>query len=190
MSYEPIIEGSAASPGLWNRRFQSIWSSLDTLSASSGTDVLYSSVTAVRGASSWAVEAPVSVPILSMPVSGAISVLRFGSVASGGFDVYASGGSQPLLQFSPSNGLTGRFLFQGTGGSDFSGDGSLSMNSNLWIGSTPSKVVGARATGWSTVPTGTPIRTTFVTSSATLGDLAQRLAALIIDLTAHGLIGP
>lgn len=50
------------------------------------------------------------------------------------------------------------------------------------------QVVGARATGWG-VPTGTPVRTTFNTATATTADVAQRLAALINDLTTHGLIG-
>jgi hypothetical protein len=50
------------------------------------------------------------------------------------------------------------------------------------------QVVSNRATGW-TAPTGTATRTTFATGSATLGDLAERLKALIDDLTAHGLIG-
>jgi hypothetical protein len=50
------------------------------------------------------------------------------------------------------------------------------------------KVVGNRATGWG-APTGTATRTTFVTSTVTLEQLAQRMKALIDDLTTHGLIG-
>ena len=50
------------------------------------------------------------------------------------------------------------------------------------------KVVGNRATGWE-APTGTATRTTFATTSVTLPLLAQRVKALIDDLTAHGLIG-
>jgi hypothetical protein len=50
------------------------------------------------------------------------------------------------------------------------------------------KVVSNRRTGWGT-PTGTASRATFETSGATVGQLAQRLKALIDDLTAHGLIG-
>ena len=52
-------------------------------------------------------------------------------------------------------------------------------------------VVGARKTGWA-LATGTPTRTTFVTSSVTLPQLAERVKALIDDLHAtagHGLIG-
>ena len=51
------------------------------------------------------------------------------------------------------------------------------------------KVVGGRKIGWA-APTGTATRTTFATSTVTLPQLAERLKALIDDLTAHGLIGP
>lgn len=49
-------------------------------------------------------------------------------------------------------------------------------------------VVGTRKTGWG-APTGTATRTTFVTSTVTLPLLAERVKALIDDLTTHGLIG-
>ncbi|MGH8336714.1 MAG: hypothetical protein ACRETL_07850, partial [Gammaproteobacteria bacterium] len=51
------------------------------------------------------------------------------------------------------------------------------------------QVAAACQTGW-TAPTGTLSRTTFDQSTVTLPELAKRLAALITDLTAHGLIGP
>lgn len=51
------------------------------------------------------------------------------------------------------------------------------------------KVVGGRKLGWA-APTGTATRTTFATSTVTLQQLAERVKALIDDLTAHGLIGP
>lgn len=50
------------------------------------------------------------------------------------------------------------------------------------------QVVGSRRTGWS-LPSGTVSRATFVTGTATVTDVAQRLAALLNDLSAHGLIG-
>ena len=53
---------------------------------------------------------------------------------------------------------------------------------------TATQVVGSRKTGWG-APTGTPTRTTFVTSTVTLPLLAERVKALIDDLTTHGLIG-
>jgi hypothetical protein len=50
------------------------------------------------------------------------------------------------------------------------------------------QIIGARQAGWG-VPTGTATRTTFATSSVTLEQLAQRVKALVDDLTLHGLIG-
>lgn len=51
------------------------------------------------------------------------------------------------------------------------------------------QVVTVRQTGWG-VPTGTPTRTTFDTAAVTLPQLAERVKALVDDLTTHGLIGP
>lgn len=50
------------------------------------------------------------------------------------------------------------------------------------------QVVQSRQTGW-TAPTGTLSRSTFDQSTVTTAQLAQRVAALITDLTSHGLIG-
>jgi hypothetical protein len=50
------------------------------------------------------------------------------------------------------------------------------------------QVVNARKTGWA-VATGTPTRTTFDTATVTLPQLAERVKALIDDLSSHGLIG-
>ena len=50
------------------------------------------------------------------------------------------------------------------------------------------KVVSTRRTGWAP-STGTATRTTFSTSSVTLPQLAERVKALLDDLTGHGLIG-
>lgn len=188
MSYDPILNGSEATPGLWNTRFASIWSSLGTLV---GTG--FSGVTGARTTSGWSVVAPLSAVSLvalrnlQLPaIAGAIPVVSIGTY----FSIYAQPSASPLLQISPAIGTTGRMIFGANGTSEFSADGSLSLSSALWVGATPAQVVTGRKTGWTTVPTGTPIRTTFVTSTATLGDVAQRLAALIIDLSSHGLIGP
>lgn len=50
------------------------------------------------------------------------------------------------------------------------------------------QVLQTRKTGWSAA-TGTKTRTTFATSTVTTTQLAERVAALIDDLTSHGLIG-
>lgn len=50
------------------------------------------------------------------------------------------------------------------------------------------QVLTSRMTGW-TAPTGTDSRATFDADSTSVTELAQRLKALIDDLTAHGIIG-
>lgn len=56
----------------------------------------------------------------------------------------------------------------------------------LRVGNTA--VLGPRQTGW-VAPTGTASRATFDTATVAVADLAQRVKALIDDLTDHGLIG-
>jgi hypothetical protein len=50
------------------------------------------------------------------------------------------------------------------------------------------RIISSRRTGW-TAATGTATRTTFDTTTVTLPQLAERLKALMDDLTSHGLIG-
>ena len=50
------------------------------------------------------------------------------------------------------------------------------------------QVLGARISGWAAA-TGTATRTTFVTSTVTTAQLAERVKALIDDLMTHGIIG-
>lgn len=50
------------------------------------------------------------------------------------------------------------------------------------------QIATSRRTGWA-APTGTATRTTFNTATVTLAQLAERVKALIDDLTTHGLIG-
>lgn len=67
----------------------------------------------------------------------------------------------------------------------------FNLNATNEIQFNATKVVGARKTGWA-VPTGTFTRTTYVTSTVTLPQLAERVAALIQDFhntAGHGLIG-
>lgn len=56
------------------------------------------------------------------------------------------------------------------------------------LGSTRNRVLVTRRVGWG-APTGTATRTTFDTATVTLAQLAERVKALIDDLTTHGLIG-
>lgn len=84
----------------------------------------------------------------------------------------------------------GLVLINNTSGTErltVTGNIQLTSAANVFrIGS--NQVVAARRTGWA-APTGTASRATFDTATATTADLAQRLKALIDDLTTHGLIG-
>jgi hypothetical protein len=84
-----------------------------------------------------------------------------------------------ILSFVTSGG--GAFVYM-IGGAAVAGigAGAISVSGN--------NVIGARKTGWA-APTGTATRTTFATGSVTLPLLAERVKALIDDLTAHGMIG-
>lgn len=62
--------------------------------------------------------------------------------------------------------------------------------STIVVNASGTKVLGVQQTGWTTDPTGTLARTTFISDSVTLPNLAARVAALIIDLRTHGLVGP
>ena len=71
----------------------------------------------------------------------------------------------------------------------------LSVTGNIQLTNTAdsykvgtNNVVGSRKTGWA-APTGTASRTTFGTTTVTTEQLAERVKALIDDLTSHGLIG-
>lgn len=66
--------------------------------------------------------------------------------------------------------------------------GSVDITTGAVLRIAGAAVLGARRTGWA-VPSGTATRTTFATSTVTLAQLAERVKALIDDLTAHGLIG-
>jgi hypothetical protein len=71
-------------------------------------------------------------------------------------------------------------------------NGTVAVDSGpLWVGG--SAMLGGRATGWGS-PTGTATRTTFATSTVTLVQLAERVKALIDDLSSavgtNYIIGP
>jgi len=70
---------------------------------------------------------------------------------------------------------------------DVGGDTNISSGSVYRVNGT--NVVGSRITGWG-APTGTSSRGAFDIGIVTLSALAQRVKALIDDLTTHGLIGP
>lgn len=86
-------------------------------------------------------------------------------------------------------GGTNSILFQDSGGSSVASvadNGTINTTAAYQVDGT--QVVSNRATGYG-APTGTATRTTFATGSVTLPQLAERVKALIDDLTTHGLIG-
>jgi hypothetical protein len=85
---------------------------------------------------------------------------------------------------------SGNVLINNTSGTE-----RLSVTGNIQLTNTAdsyrvgtNNVVGSRKTGWA-APTGTATRTAFATSTVTVAQLAERVKALIDDLTAHGLVG-
>lgn len=82
---------------------------------------------------------------------------------------------------------------QGTGFVSIQASSLLLTNSNgsgpLPIFNFGSQILAGRQTGWG-APTGTLSRATFATGSVTAVVVAETLAALIVDLQTHGLIGP
>lgn len=90
-------------------------------------------------------------------------------------------GTPPSLRAQGTDANCGvRVTPKGTGLFDVNGPGGISIQQV--------KVVGPRATGWAAA-TGTATKTTFVTSTVTLPQLAERVKALIDDLITHGMIG-
>ena len=68
-------------------------------------------------------------------------------------------------------------------------NGSVNVNtSGARLAIAGTNVLNARQTGWAAA-TGTATRTTFATGTVTTAQLAERVKALIDDLTTHGLIG-
>lgn len=74
------------------------------------------------------------------------------------------------------------------GTSEITTAGGISLATNKTYKINGTQVVTSRRTGW-VAATGTASRATFDTATATTADVAQRLKALIDDLTTHGLIG-
>ena len=76
------------------------------------------------------------------------------------------------------------------GNTSFSPRTYYSQGSTLVMQAGNVNLLRTRRTGWTTDPTGTLTRTTFDSTTVTLANLAARVAALIVDLRDHGLIGP
>ncbi|HEX8526551.1 hypothetical protein [Allosphingosinicella sp.] len=138
-----------------------------------------------------------------------------GSLTASGGAVFIQGAAMPQFQLIPS-GWGGNFAFVRAGindGLDGPGDnfafyvpggrtikfhvvgevaridsGGLTLGADKVVKVGAAQLLGARRTGWA-APAGTASRASFDTATATTAQLAERLKALIDDLTAHGLIG-
>ncbi|HSE44201.1 MAG TPA: hypothetical protein VLA89_02615, partial [Gemmatimonadales bacterium] len=109
-------------------------------------------------------------------------------VSSGGsIEVVAAGTSYIDFKNAAGDDFDLRVSYDSTNGGQWSGS-SLNIASGLVLKVAGTQVVTSRRTGWG-APTGTATRTTFATSTVTTAQLAERVKALIDDLTTHGLIG-
>ena len=105
-------------------------------------------------------------------------------VDGNGFIIFNDTASAYRLALDNDGGL---YMGGATGASK--GIGTLNLRGNLYRQGT--QVVGVRATGYTNAMTGTKNRATaYATGTITLAQLAERVGALLDDLTTHGLIGP
>jgi hypothetical protein len=93
----------------------------------------------------------------------------------------ASSGEVSIATLLRINNTTGTEKLSVTGNAQLT-----DTTNSFMVGLNP--VVGSRKTGWA-APTGTATRTTFDTATVTTAQLAERVKALIDNLTTHGLIG-
>ena len=124
--------------------------------------------------------------LAALPTQIAISSHSVGSVPFVPMVFYTGGLSRMALT------QTGVFVV-GSAGDDATGSklqcaGDVNVRSSYVYRLNGTQVISARKTGWAAA-TGTATRTTFVTSTVTTEQLAQRVKALIDDLISHGLIG-
>ncbi|MGQ0660231.1 hypothetical protein [Sphingosinicella sp.] len=110
-----------------------------------------------------------------------------GSAGGGGAFVRAYGSAHAdkanMVEIATASGAIAA-SFAGSGATTLTG--ALFVEDAISIGG--SQVVATRRTGWA-APSGTAARSGFDTASVTTEALAERVKALIDDLTAHGLIG-
>lgn len=119
-------------------------------------------------------------------VAGVINLQTNGAIR---WQVQAAGHLLPQADLtydigSVTNRLRNLYIF---GTITFGGVGNFLSSAGFTLGG--SSVLTAAKTGWTTDPTGTLTRTTFISDSVTLPNLAARVAALIVDLRSHGMIG-
>jgi hypothetical protein len=174
------------------------WSSPQTISLSSGTTPL--TLAATGGSAPTLVldnpttgAAPAEIGQINFTGRGASSsVITYAFIDSIITDVTAGAEDGSLRLVTLVNGaLTATLGAQagviiGSPTGSFQGNGTLNLDNALFRDGT--QVLGARITGWGD-PFGANSRATFSTTTATANQVAQALAALILDLKTHGVIG-
>ena len=135
--------------------------------------------------------------------SGSVGIgLRIKSSGTAGLRIENSRGGDPLtnaIHLDTGIGIAfdtaGNHKIKYNGGTDsleISDSGteriSFRLNATPSIEFSNTQVITTRRTGWAAA-SGTATRTTFATGSVTTAQLAERVKALIDDLTTHGLIG-
>lgn len=117
--------------------------------------------------------------------NGASMALRSTGTAGTGFRGYVNGAEAGTIRFINGGGI--EFEVAGNLEATMTASGlDLASGNVLLVNGT--QVLTSRRTGWG-APTGTPTRSTFDTATVTLPQLAERVKALIDDLTTHGAIG-
>jgi hypothetical protein len=137
------------------------------------------------------------------PTFGALNLGSASGAATGGAFLQASASNQYVIRLNDTSGNNrAGFQYQSDGSFDLSmrdtggtesivGDSSAGvLNVTGSYKKSGTQVVGARATGYTNAMTGTKNRATaYATGTITLVQLAERVGALLDDLTTHGLIG-
>ena len=142
-------------------------------------------------AGSGAIRLPNAAAIVWRNAGNTADVSVLGHASDGSTTLNASAYMNLTINGAPSLTVTSggvtvadgkNFVFSATTGSKI---GTAATQKLAFYGAAPV----ARPIGWA-APTGTATRTTYATTTATVTQLAERLKALIDDLTALGLIGP
>lgn len=116
--------------------------------------------------------------VLTIP-TGTAEINVAGSVVANMGGTISLGARANTLRLQRNDASSMSFVTEANGWADLYG---------LSFYSSGNRVLTGRQGGWG-APTGTLTRSTFATGSVTLVQLAERVAALISDLTTHGMIG-
>ncbi len=165
--------------------------------ATQATGTSGANVPLLNGANSWSAAQSFSGHVIcGARVSGAAGGIFGGIIAArnvDGITFQYYGGTGYILPITVAGAAMPLSIGGSQVGINISGGDRLTINASAANFIVPiqyagNQVVGGRRTGWSAA-SGTAARTGFATSTVTTAELAERVKALIDDLTAHGLIG-